>query len=469
VSRSSASQWAIALSLLVSGAQAVHSQNSDLDTKFKSALALYDSNHFPEAAAQLESILPQAPKSFDVHELLGQVYAAESMDQKAIEQLQLAVDLKPTSGPARTNLAASLLHAGKTDQAGEQFRKALALEPGNFDANHNLGEFYIERGKIEQAIPLLQAAQKINPGAYDNGYDLAMAEFDTSHLPQAREETQALLAQKNTAELHNLLAKIEEKDGKFVAAANEFQLAAHLEPSDDNLFDWGTELLLHRTYEPAIDVFQQATRLYPNSPRLYIGLGMALYARSMYEEAVTALLKAADLGPTDARCYLFLSRSYASSPNQASAVIEHFRRYAELQPESALAQYYYAMSMWKGKGVQDSTVDMHAIEALLTKAIALDGSLSEAHMQLANLYADQHEYEKSIPEYVRALELNPKLADAHYRLGTAYVHTGKKDQAQQEFELYRKLRAEHLAEDEKTRAEVQQFVISEKSSPAAKP
>jgi tetratricopeptide (TPR) repeat protein len=106
---------------------------------------------------------------------------------------------------------------------------------------------------------------------------------------------------------------------------------------------------------------------------------------------------------------------------------------------------------------------------LLQKAIALDGSLADAHLQLGNLYADQHDYEKSIPQYVQALELNPNLSDAHYRLGTDYVHTGKKDQAQQEFDVYRKLRAEHLAEDEKTRAEVQQFVISEKATPAAKP
>jgi len=56
----------------------------------------------------------------------------------------------------------------------------------------------------------------------------------------------------------------------------------------------GTELLLHRTYEPAIDVFTEATRRYPESPRLAIGLGMALYARGKYDEAIRALLTAAD-------------------------------------------------------------------------------------------------------------------------------------------------------------------------------
>jgi len=58
-------------------------------------------------------------------------------------------------------------------------------------------------------------------------------------------------------------------------------------------------------------------------------------------------------------------------------------------------------------------------------------------VQLGNIYADQHEYEKSIPEYVRALELDPNLSDAHYRLGTDYVHVGQKDRAQKEFESIR--------------------------------
>jgi tetratricopeptide (TPR) repeat protein len=112
---------------------------------------------------------------------------------------------------------------------------------------------------------------------------------------------------------------------------------------------------------------------------------------------------------------------------------------------------------------------MSAVESLLRKAISLDDSLAEAHVQLGNLYADQHKYDQSIPQYVRALALDPDLSDAHYRLGTDYVHVGEKDKAQAEFAVYQKLRAEHLAEVEKERAEVQQFVYSEKSPAASKP
>ena len=450
-------------------AQDNHSENQKLSLQFQSALAQYHAGHFPEAASQLEDLLPHASKSFAVHELLGLVYAAQSQDAKALEHLETAVRLNPDSAPARTNLAATLTHLGKLDQAGEQFQKALALEPQNYDANHNLGEFYIQSKKIKEATPYLERAQQINPVSYGNGYDLALAYYLTGRLNEAEKLTQNLLQQKNAAELHNLLGQIDEKEGKFVAAGNEYETAAHMEPTEENLFDWGSELLLHRAYEPATEVFRQAVQRYPESPRLKIGLGMALYWRSNYDEAITALLAAADLNPSDPRCYLFLSWSYESSPNRAEDVIQRFRRYAELQPDNALAQYYYAMSLWKGRRTEKSGLDLQRIESLLQKAIALDEKLPEAHVQLGNLYSDQHEYEKSIPEYVRALELDPNLPDAHYRLGTDYVHLGQKDRAQKEFDMYQKLRAQHMAEVDKEKAEVQQFVYAEKAAPTNRP
>ena len=155
-------------------------------------------------------------------------------------------------------------------------------------------------------------------------------------------------------------------------AANEFRVAAQMDPSEDNLFTWGSELLLHRTYEPAIDVFQQATKRYPNSPRLLIGLGMALYSRGKYDEVDQALLAAADLDPADPRCYLFLSKAYDSSPNQADDVIQEFRRYSELQPDNALAQYYYADESVEGKTARRSQRDYRTVESLLQKSIAFD-------------------------------------------------------------------------------------------------
>jgi tetratricopeptide (TPR) repeat protein len=241
-----------------------------------------------------------------------------------------------------------------------------------------------------------------------------------------------------------------------------------MDPSESNLFDWGSELLIHRTLAPAIEVFQHATERYPKSPRLVIGLGMALYSRGNYDEAVKALLQGADLDPSDPSCYLFLSKAYDSSPSQANEVIERFRRFVELQPRNARASYYYAMSLWKGKRAQDPDANLQQIETLLKTAVTLDPKLPEAHLQLGNLYSDQNKYAEAVPEYEKALQFSPDLADAHYRLGQAYVRTGDKERAQQHLQIYQQLRAEHLAEVDKQRADIRQFVYSAKDAASAK-
>ena len=444
--------------------QAAPGATGRLDRQFQAAVAQYESGRLAEAATALEALLRETPESFEVHELLGLVYAAQSQYSNASPHLEKAVRLKPGSASGRMNLAINLMQLGKLQSAEAEFKKALELEPMSYDANHNLGELYVRSGKITAATPYLEKAQRIDPTAYDNGYDLALALIVSNRLADARQLLQNLLKQKDSAELHNLLAEVEEKEGKFVAAANEYEVAAHLDPSEGNLFDWGSELLLHRTLDPAITVFEKAAERYPNSPRIAIGLGIAYYSRGNYDDAVKFLLHAADLSPADPRVYPFLSRAYDSSPSQADEVIARFRRFAEQQPKNGRAQYYYAMSLWKGKRLQDSNLDLAQIDALLKRAIALDPALAEAHLQLGNLYSDQHKYPDAIPEYHRALEINFDLSDAHYRLGQAYVHTGEKDKAQEQLQAYQKLREQHLADLDKQRAEVRQFVYAAKDA-----
>jgi tetratricopeptide (TPR) repeat protein len=444
-------------------------QTSSLARDFKAAVSAYDSGKFPEASAQLERLLLRVPKNFEVQELLGLTYGAQSQDAKAVEHLQIAVQLEPQSAVARTNLATGLFHAGKFQEAEMQCRKALEIEPQDYDANHNLAQYYIRQDKIAEALPLLETAQHARPSAYDNGYNLALAYLLTGKLEEAKPLIGALVAQKDSGELHNLLGRIDEKEGRFIEAANEFATAAHMDPSEDNLFVWASELLLHRTYEPAIAVFKAGSQRFPKSPRLWIGLGMSLYSRGEYEEAVQSLITAADLNPRDPRCYLFLSKAYLSSPKQADTVIDRFRTYANLEPNNALAQYYYAISLWKGRRIESHDVDYKSVEALLQKSITLDGTVADAHLQLGILYTDQHLYAQSLPEYQRALQLNPNLADAHFRLARYYLRAGEKARADTELHLFQELQAQHQAAVDKERAEVQQFVVSSESAPRTTP
>jgi Flp pilus assembly protein TadD len=436
------------------------------EQRFQSALTHYNARQYAEAEKELESLRRDVPHSFDVEELLGLIYSAEGQDAEAEPCFQEAVRLKPDSGPARNNLATNLARLGKRSLAEAQFKKVVDLEPASYDANHNLGQFYVAKGDIPNAIPYLEKAQKLDPGSYDNGYNLALAYEKTGRLTEAEEQIRELSKQRDAAELHDLLADVEEKRGNYVAAANEYQTAAHMNPSESNIFDWGGELLLHQTPGPAVQVFSAGMKRYPSSPRLALGLGLALFIQGSYDDAVKALIKATDLSPSDPRAYYFLSKAYDQSPSEADDVIERFHRYAELRPNDARAVFDYAMSLWKGKRSDTDAAYLDQIESLLRRSINLDPSSGEAHLQLGNLYSQRRKYREAVPEYREALKLAPDLADLHFRLGQAYVHLGQKDLAQKEFEIHQQLYQQHLAEVDRQRAEIKQFVYSAKATSA---
>lgn len=450
-----------AVSWTVTAAGANVPQDRDaLDRQFQSAVSQYNSGQYQDAARELENLVERRPKSFEVQELQGLVYSALGKDEAARLHFEKAVQLEPDSAAARTNLAVNLSKLGQRALAEAEFKKAIVLEPQSYDANHDFGEFYVRDGNLAAAIPYLEVAERQDPSAYENGYDLALAYEQTRQWQPARQLINRMLGEKDTAELHNLLAQVDEKAGDYVTAANEYQRAAHMDASEANLFDWGSELLLHHTLDPAIQVFSQGLKLHADSPRLAVGLGLAFFDRGSYDEAVRALLRATDLTPSDPRPYYFLSKAYDMSRSQADEVTRHFERFAQLRPRDARAELYYAMSLWKGKETESSGPWLDRVESLLKKAASLDPSLAEAHLQLGNLYSQRREYAEAVPEYQRALTLDPNIPDAHYRLGQAYVHLGQKEEARKEFQVHKELYEKHLAEIDQQRMKIQQFVFS---------
>jgi Flp pilus assembly protein TadD len=223
-----------------------------------------------------------------------------------------------------------------------------------------------------------------------------------------------LLRYQNAADLHSLLAAADEETRHYLQAANEYELAARMSPTPQNIFAWGSELLLHHTLEPATEVFRRGVELYPRSAELQVGLGIALYSRTHYDRAIDAFCHAIDLNPNDPRPYEFLGNIYDVSPLQAQAVTERFARYAQLQPHNPKALYYYGMSLWKASRTQSQSVDLTKVKSLLERAVTLDPGFAEAHLELGILYFQERRLADAVAQYRLAIESQPDLADAHY-------------------------------------------------------
>jgi tetratricopeptide (TPR) repeat protein len=316
---------------------------------------------------------------------------------------------------------------------------AAKAQPKNVEAHHALAAFYLQQHRIADAIPHLERAQAIDPGHYASGYDLGLALIEVGRLEEARAQVRRMLARRETGELHNLLGDLEERAGNLPAAAEAYQRAAHMEASEEHLFDWGNNLVQLGAHDAASQVFTAAVARHPKSGRLHVGLGITRYSRGEYPEAVKAFCTASDLAPSDPRPHRFLGEMYGVAPDLAGEVTTRLARFVEAQPRDALGHYHYAMSLWKGERTGEAA-HLKRIEALLTRAVALDPGLARAHLELGILLSEQQRFDGAIAALVRATELEPALAQAHYRLAQAYQRTGKPELAAKEFQLFERLK-----------------------------
>jgi tetratricopeptide (TPR) repeat protein len=373
------------------------------------------------------------------------------------------LELKAKSGDSPDAVTTDASHEKES-----RLRAALDAAPKDFDANHRLGKFYLRAGRFAVAIELLENAYQIDSRNEQNEFDLALALKGNGEAARASEHVQKLLAASNKADYHRLAGQLDESLGDPLAAVHEFERAVHADPSEQNYFEWGSDLLLHRAIWQAKDVFTAGAKTYPKSARMLTALGAALFACALYDDAAKRLCEASDLNPADPEPYLFMGKVEMAAPNPLPCVEPKLARFVAQEPGNPLANYYYAMTIWKQHGHATDQETLDNVEALLTKAVTVDPKCGGAYLQLGVLEASRRNFQKAIGYYDQAIEADPRMSEAHYRLGVAYDRTGDKVKAADEFKKHDEIERQQAAEVDRQRKEVKQFlvVVDKKSADA---
>jgi tetratricopeptide (TPR) repeat protein len=329
--------------------------------------------------------------------------------------------------------------------------EAAKQHPGEFAAQQRLGEFYLQQNRLDQGILYLQKAQQINPQDYDTGYDLSLAYLNSGDIANASTLLHKMIAQRETAELDDLLAEVNEKSGDYKTAALEYHRAAELDPSENNIFDLASFLLQHSNYEGFLDnsltFFQYGVQKYPRSAKMTVGLGVALYAEGKYDDAVSTLCAAVDLDPSDPKPFQFLGKVSTVSPARIPEIRDRLQKFVQLYPGNGPAIYYYAMSLWR-RSEGESAADLPTVEALLKRAIAAAPAFYEAHYELGILYQDQQKYQDAIRELNQTVALRPDFNRAHYRLFLLYNRTHQKQLADEHLAIVKQIKQEDAEAEE---------------------
>ncbi|HXV63045.1 MAG TPA: sulfatase-like hydrolase/transferase, partial [Vicinamibacteria bacterium] len=186
----------------------------------------------PESAIRLLSPLAaKLPMHHLVHYHLGQAHAARREYDRAVEELDLAVELAPKFAEARTDLAEALVRSGRAEQAVAILEEGLESQPEHPGLHFQLGFARHALGQLDRALDSYRKASELGPAQSQLLSNMAALYLQRSEPSLAVERLSELVAADvaNALAWNNLgLALVQA--GRLLDAGPAFERATALEP-----------------------------------------------------------------------------------------------------------------------------------------------------------------------------------------------------------------------------------------------
>ncbi|MGH9455001.1 MAG: tetratricopeptide repeat protein, partial [Terriglobia bacterium] len=391
--------------------QAWAEKSGDFQTGYELALALRQMKK-PEDAWDIIGHVPipnEPAQAAKYHSLRGAIAMDLRDRHAALKQYQEAYEYSPQAMDIYLALVQTCLEILNCEPG-----PSLARAPVSLSAEQRfvLGLLFASHGFYALAIPHFEEILKQSPGSYSAAYDLSVAEEESGNTAAAIETLVALIRRRPQAELYNLLASVEEKQGLYVKAAGDYERAVEMDPSQEKyLFDLGTEYLAHFTFGAALQVFKVASHKFPHASREFTGLGFALYAQQRYPGAAKAFLNALEIDP-QSRTAL---KAYSSLiglvvPAGWEAISPQLRLLVDTHPKSAFALYCYGASLFQHALSSGDPGNFRQAQILLEQASRLQAKFPGAHLELGRLFAAQKDYQGALREFHETILQDPESA-----------------------------------------------------------
>lgn len=419
------------------GTRAAQTITAEDNRTFQKAMALLNSGQTDSAERMLRQLHGRLPDNFEINESLGLLYAGEGKLAEATPLLRAAASENAGSDVAHANLGTAFLKQGRTADAARELSRAAELNPGNAPTQEALGQTWMLLKEPAKAATAFQAALAQDGSNSTLLYNAALALFDSGKAAEAENLLARMSDSASSPEAQSLYGDIEEHLGHFEQAAKHFDNAAHLDPSEANIYALGVEFLRHWTFDAAEREFAAGVRLFPQSQRMRMGLGVAHYGAANYDQAIPIFADLLIQHPDNAMYAELLGRTCTVLTEGQQPKCSNLIQYAEAHPKDAVLATYAATSILH-QPADDAR--MQQAKQLLESAIRAAPNLPEARYGMGLLLQTESHWQQSVPELEAAIRLRPAYASAHYRLALAYSHLGQRDKAQAEIALELKYR-----------------------------
>lgn len=394
--------------------RAAQSDPENYEAAFNLGLTHFKLKQYADAKAALGGAVALRPESFDAVALLASSEFALGEDYSALEHLRLAHQLQPENARVRALLLNELRIVGQHAIATGDFHGAahileetLALTPGSTEV---------------QTIAFQVANEAFRNGDYENTVRLLNL-------------TSGSLA--SSAAWHALRGYTSYKQGDGAVAVLEIQKALDLDPkNEDYLLELSEVLVANNNAPAAVLLLEPATKIFPDSARLWFSLGTCYLGDDRLDLAETALKHSFELDPTLDLALVVLGQAYRDAGlwDELSANAD---KLLAANPRNHFGYFYKALVLSRSPDVPVTQT-----EALLRKSSELDPDDPDPRYELAKGMVREEQVDRALEQFEAIVAAHPNFTKAYFQLYRLYAKKGDTVKSREAEKMYEKLRTQ---------------------------
>ena len=285
----------------------------------------------------------------------------------------------------------------------------------------------------------LALAQNAKPGAPGNssataehGIDMATTGHCAEALPVLRKAIRNvsdadLKKRSGLAGLHCAMTRNEPYE-----AIDFLQVLSRDFPRDPEVLYQATHAYSDLSIRASQDLVHEA----PFSYQVHELSAESLEVQGKWDDAAAEYKKILEINPKLSGIHYRLGRVLLSKPNPSPELTEeakrNFQQELKIDPQNAGAEYVL------GELARQASEWPDAIDHF-TRATKLDAGFAEAYLGLGSSLSSEKRFTEAVPALETAVKLQPENPVAHYELATALNRSGRKEEADREFAIHRKM------------------------------
>lgn len=287
--------------LLLLGVAMAAQQTPAAEDLLRHAIQLHQSGDVSGAIPEYRAYLKQVPSNVMARSNLGASLAHAGRYEEAIVEYQQALQAQPGNAPVRLNLALAYYKAAEITAAAAELSKVIAAQPSNRQAVLVLADCDLRLGENQKVIDLLTPLEQQSPDDKALNYMLGVALIRDQQPDRGQVLVDRILRDGDSAEARLLMGATKMGAQDFAGALADFKKAVELNPKLPDVYSYYGMAMASTGDTPGAAVaFRKELESNPNDYTSNVQLGILLKQDQSYPEARERFQRALRVRPGDA-------------------------------------------------------------------------------------------------------------------------------------------------------------------------